>query len=236
MPAIYRLRLNKEEELAAVYFNPNETKLPPVVFAPFFDGGEMVTPCYWGSHWPLARGNSTGRTIDDRIQFTPTHNSVMSWGGTPADAAPDERACHAGHARAGQADDRQALGLVDRHDRCIGHSPHRVGEELLDSAIDRRERWPARFRELLPRAAGDSADRHRSGRPDRDQSRHNLREPGLRAQTMRRRAESSVTLAGQPIVDERYAWDGRVLWLDATIETPTRLVVTFGNPEAKTAH
>ena len=55
-----------------IYFNPNETKLPPVVFGPFFDGGEMVTPCYWGSHWPLARGNSTGRTIDDRIQFTPT--------------------------------------------------------------------------------------------------------------------------------------------------------------------
>ena len=31
---------------------------------PFFDGGQMVTPCYWGSHWPLARGNSTGQ--DDR--------------------------------------------------------------------------------------------------------------------------------------------------------------------------
>ena len=28
---------------------------------PFFDAGQMVTPCYWGSHWPLARGNSTGQ-------------------------------------------------------------------------------------------------------------------------------------------------------------------------------
>ncbi len=82
VPAIYRLRLEKDEELAAVYFNPNETKLPPVVFAPFFDQGEMVTPCYWGSHWPLARGNSTGRTIDDRMALTPCHNSVMSWAGT----------------------------------------------------------------------------------------------------------------------------------------------------------
>ena len=99
VPAIYRLRLDKEDELAAVYFNPNETKLPPVVFAPFFDGGEMVTPCYWGSHWPLARGNSTGRSIDDRIEFTPTHNSVMSWADTGR-PAPDERARHAGHARA----------------------------------------------------------------------------------------------------------------------------------------
>ncbi len=71
MPAIYRLRLDQDQGLAAVYFNPNETKLPPVVFGPFFDQGEMVTPCYWGSHWPLARGNSTGRTIDDRIALTP---------------------------------------------------------------------------------------------------------------------------------------------------------------------
>ena len=67
-PAAYRPSIgcgcSKDEELAAVYFNPNETKLPPVVFAPFFDKGEMVTPCYWGSHWPLARGNATGN--DDR--------------------------------------------------------------------------------------------------------------------------------------------------------------------------
>ena len=40
-----------------------------------------MTPCYWGSHWPLARGNSTGNKIDDRIAFTPCHNSVMSWAG-----------------------------------------------------------------------------------------------------------------------------------------------------------
>ena len=81
VPAIYRLRLSKDEKLAAIYFSPNETRLPAIVFGPFFDGGQMVTPCYWGSHWPLARGNSTGNAIDDRIHFTPCHNSVMSWAG-----------------------------------------------------------------------------------------------------------------------------------------------------------
>ena len=40
----------------------------------------MVTPAYWGSHWPLARGNTTGWTIDDRITLTPSHNSILSWG------------------------------------------------------------------------------------------------------------------------------------------------------------
>ena len=47
--------------------------------ATFFDRGDMVTPVYWGSHWPLARGKSTGWTIDDRIYYSPSHNSVITW-------------------------------------------------------------------------------------------------------------------------------------------------------------
>ena len=79
MPAVYRVRLNREDPRAAVYFHPNDLKLPPVVFAPFSDAGKTVTPCYWGSHWPLARGQTTGGAINDRIHSTPAHNSVMSW-------------------------------------------------------------------------------------------------------------------------------------------------------------
>jgi len=79
MPAIYRIRLNKRETLTGVYFNPNDIYRPSVFFAPFYDQGQMVTPAYWGSHWPLARGKSTGGQIDDRIAITPAHNSLMSW-------------------------------------------------------------------------------------------------------------------------------------------------------------
>ncbi len=79
VPAIYRVRLHNDEQLSAIYFNPLERKLPPAIFAPFFDKGEVVTPTYWGSHWPLARGKTTGNAIDDRVQFSPCHNSVMSW-------------------------------------------------------------------------------------------------------------------------------------------------------------
>ncbi len=67
VPAIYRLRLSKDEKLAAIYFSPNETRLPAIVFGPFFDGGQMVTPCYWGSHWPLARG--TRRVMQSTTGF-----------------------------------------------------------------------------------------------------------------------------------------------------------------------
>jgi hypothetical protein len=45
----------------------------------------------------------------------------------------------------------------------------------------------------------------------------------------------NVSLRDHPIGKEHYAWDGRVLWLDTTIESATQLVVTFGNQAAKTA-
>ena len=40
--------------------------------------------------------------------------------------------------------------------------------------------------------------------------------------------EVRVVLAGRPLDSSRYAWDGRTLWLDATIAAPTELRVTFG--------
>ena len=65
--------------MTAIYFHPQDHRLPPVVYAPFVDVGRVVTPCYWGSHWPLARGQSTGGAINDRIHVSPAHNRVMSW-------------------------------------------------------------------------------------------------------------------------------------------------------------
>lgn len=79
IPAVFRVRLHKDEAANAIYFHTSDTNLPPVTFAPFFDRGYMVTPAYWGSHWPLARGKTTGRTIDDRIYASPAHNSLMTW-------------------------------------------------------------------------------------------------------------------------------------------------------------
>ncbi|MFN8007383.1 MAG: hypothetical protein U0V70_10235 [Terriglobia bacterium] len=80
VPAVYRVRLHKEDADTAFSFNPVDTHLPQYLFSPFYDRGVMVTPAYWGSHWPVARGNTTGWTIDDRIALTPSHNSILSWG------------------------------------------------------------------------------------------------------------------------------------------------------------
>ena len=80
IPVCYRVKMHKDDSATAVYFSPFEKKLPTFLFAPFYDRGQMVTPVYWGSHWPLARGKSTGWAIDDRIYSSPAHNSVISWG------------------------------------------------------------------------------------------------------------------------------------------------------------
>ena len=79
VPAIYRVRLHKDEPLSAIYFNPLDANLPGACFYPFFDNGQLVTSFYWGSHWPLARGKTTGYAIDRRVSLTPCHNSIMSW-------------------------------------------------------------------------------------------------------------------------------------------------------------
>jgi hypothetical protein len=78
LPAVYRVRLHRDDPRTAIYFHPEDRRLPPVVYGPFKDAGQVVTPCYWGSHWPLARGQTTGGAINDRIHAGPAHNSVMS--------------------------------------------------------------------------------------------------------------------------------------------------------------
>jgi hypothetical protein len=79
VPIVYRLRVHKDEEASVVYFNPNDTSAP-FAFQGLRDRGRLVTPAYWGSHWPLARGATTGWSIDDRIYLTPAHNSTLTWG------------------------------------------------------------------------------------------------------------------------------------------------------------
>jgi hypothetical protein len=79
LPAVFRVRLHKDDPRTAIYFHAEDRQLPTVVFGPFVDRGAVVTPCYWGSHWPLARGQTTGGAINDRIHTSPAHNSVMSW-------------------------------------------------------------------------------------------------------------------------------------------------------------
>src|SRR5581483_5364704 len=79
VPIIYRIHIHKDDEATPIYFCPKDRTMP-LAFGPFYDRSYLVTPAYWGSHWPLGRGTSTGWAIDDRIYSNPGHNSLLTWG------------------------------------------------------------------------------------------------------------------------------------------------------------
>jgi len=226
VPAIYRLRLSDDEALAAIYFNPNETKLPPIVFAPFFDKGEMVTPCYWGSHWPLARGNSTGRTIDARIAFTPCHNSVMSWGGCrPRALLTSELVTLDTLGRSRPMAARRWAWLIGMTDEPDGGLLDRARSfaappslKLEGARLDFDAYAPERRAIRLNDCASDIGLTIDPGVP--------YINPVFEWSAPRGGA-IVVALDGQPLASERFAWDGRVLWLNVTIAKPSRLHIRW---------
>ncbi|MGP0070263.1 MAG: hypothetical protein ACLQGP_42515 [Isosphaeraceae bacterium] len=233
VPAIYRLRLSKGEALAAVSFNPNLTVLPPVVFAPFFDRGEMVTPCYWGSHWPLARGNSTGRTIDDRIALTPTHNSVMSWAGSrPLPLRTEKLNTLDTLGRSRPMTMSRWAWLIGMSDESDGRLRARARSFATPPSIESLRGARLAFESYAPerRAIRLVAEERevafiiKPGPPCVNPVFEFLHATQGKAQ---------VVLGGQSLDSRRYAWDGRTLWLDATIEAPTDLRITFDGEKSR---
>jgi len=231
-PAIYRLRLNRQEEQAAVVFNPGDRSFPSVVFGPFSDRGQIVTPCYWGSHWPLARGNATGSKIDDRIALSPCHNSVMSWAGNRPEPLAESRRTiidTAGVAR--PASYRRWAWLIGMTD---------AGDERLLEWARSYARPPSLSVEGARVAFDGYATERRAIALDVDG-------PSI-AITIKPEVacvnpvfeligapsgELSVRRDGVALAREAFAWDGRTLWLDATLVSPTRLDLTFGEQPAK---
>ena len=228
-PAMYRLRLSKYEEPAAVYFNPGEKRLPPVVFGPFLDAGQMVTPCYWGSHWPLARGNSTGSKIDDRIAFTPCHNSVMSWAGCrpePIQSAMVETLDSLGRSRSmsvrrwawliGMTDETDAQ-LLDRAKsfaappdlELVGARPDLDGYVIERRAI------------RLEATARDIKITVKPKTPYVNPVIELAHAP---------KGQITVRLGGEPLHARDFAWDGRSLWLDRTIRERTTVEIRLAAP------
>lgn len=80
IPRIYRFFSEKRDAAAAIYFSPYDVPVVQQFFKPFYDRGDLVTPGYWGNHWPLGRGAPTGGAIDERIDLSPAHISTFGWG------------------------------------------------------------------------------------------------------------------------------------------------------------
>jgi hypothetical protein len=226
MPAVYRVRMHADEPLAAVYFNPLDTALPPTIFGPFQDAGRTVTPCYWGSHWPLARGKTTGWSIDDRIHLTPCHNSVMSWARTRPTPLRSARLVTL------DALGRSRPMLVQTWTWLIGMT----GAD--DAALLERARSfsappgiAAAGARLGPEAYAPERRAIRLVVEDRTvtltlEPKPVCVDPVLELAGAPR-ALTAVTLAGVRLPPERYAWDGETLWIDATLRGSTELRLEF---------
>jgi hypothetical protein len=231
--AIYRLRLHDRDAMTAVYYSPNETKLPPVVFAPFFDKGEMVTPCYWGSHWPLARGNSTGRTIDDRIQFTPCHNSVMSWAGCrPRPIRTAELTTLDTLGRSRPMVEREwawLIGMTDEPDDRLRTRARSFAAppslEITSARIGPDAYIPGRRAIQLAGAGSEITLTIKPATPCVNP---------VFEWAVAQQGKMDLTMDGRAVEHKDFAWDGRVLWLNATIDKPSRLVIRVDEGRAPT--
>ena len=229
-PLIYRVQFHKDEGETAVYFNPRDPFRPAqlVVFRPFYDRGYMVTPGYWGSHWPLARGNTTGGAIDDRIHVSPSHNSLMSW----ARNRPEPLSSAVGPSL--DTLGRSKVMQTQRWVWLIG-----VTDEPDDRLIARARSFTEPPSLELHGARFDI----NSYVPERRAYRVIVEEPTvtITIKPALRCVNPAFELLGAPnklvrlrlatrqLRPEEYAWDGGTLWLRAEINAPVELRLEFDN-------
>ena len=216
--------------MAGIYFSPLDTTMPATFYPPFFDKGELVTPFYWGSHWPLARGNSTGWAIDDRVTLTPCHNSIVSWAKNrpePLRTSRLETLDSLGHSKPmlrqtwawligmTGADDARllqwatsfsappSLELQGARFDSEPYSPERRAVRLVaeDKAITIH---------IKPASVCVNPVFELSGAP---------------------KSLDRVQWSGRTLAPREYAWDGRVLWLNATVKNVPRWRSSFPIPK-----
>jgi hypothetical protein len=226
IPAIYRVRFHKDDDAGAISFNPIDTHLPQYLFSPFYDRGVMVTPFYWGSHWPLARGNSTGWAIDDRISLTPAHNSVLGWGlerQTEASIAKIQTIDTLGQSKLLYA--RRWTWLIGMNDdsdarllewaRSFSKPP---SIELRGARLD-AESYVSERRAVRLAVEGDSL-----GMTVKDGS---LWINPVFELSHAPKNIAKISVGGKVLDSKDYAWDTKVLWLRANVQTSTPVEIQF---------
>jgi hypothetical protein len=232
-PAVYRVRPHRLDPESAIFFSPNHRELPQVVWGPFVDKGQVVTPGYWGSHWPLARGNATGSgAINDRIHATPHHTSLASWAEskpTPLFSRTETTADTLGRVKP-MVVERWAwmIGMTDAPD-----------PEVLDAA--RSFATPAKVTaEHGARVTGYAVERRATTivAEANDVSLKISPAPGTKSFhpvfefEHGQKAVSEVTLDGKPLGDSDYTWDGKVLWLNHVIGSPAVISAHFADEKS----
>jgi hypothetical protein len=226
MPAIFRVQLHKDEPQAAIYFNPLDRNLPPHVYAPFLDHGQLVTSFYWGSHWPLARGKTTGYAIDERVALTPCHNSIVSWAKSrpmPLRMAQYQTVDTLGRSKPMQVQTwAWLIGMSDADDTRLLHwarsfsTPPSI--EVQGARLDGEPYLPERRAIRLIVEDTKISIMIKPATP----CIHPVFELAGAPRNLHR-----VWLADRPLDAKEYAWGGHTLWLGAVVAEATRLKLEF---------
>ncbi|MBA3481572.1 MAG: hypothetical protein H0T51_07135 [Pirellulales bacterium] len=228
MPAVYRVRMHKDDPTSVVYFTPDELTLPKV-YTPFYDRGQLVTPAYWGSHWPLARGNATGEAVDERIHDSPHHTSLATW----QEAKPEPISVRTGPSVDSLG--RSKVMTTERWVWMIGMTDAPDGAVLAQAqsfvappsvevvgAHIHPEGYAAERRAVRLVADGEPevALKLKADRPCVNPVIELDAAPGKLA---------SVSLNGRQLESTKYAWDGNVLWLDGAFTPSDAISLQFEN-------
>jgi hypothetical protein len=226
LPPLYRIRFGNRESLAAIYFNPGWKRLPSTAYRPFYSQGQMVTPFYWGNHLPLARRKPTGINIDDLASMTPAHNAMMSWGHRRPQSLESRT-----------ADMPDALGVtrkmqVEKWAWLIG---------LSDADDTRLLEWSLSFTTPPQIQAEGARLQSPSYNSERRATLLTVEKP-IVSLTLKPATPcvhpvfelqgapkilARVELNGRELAAADYAWDGRALWLNATLRKQAQLRLEF---------
>ncbi|MGD0896748.1 MAG: hypothetical protein ABR915_02860 [Thermoguttaceae bacterium] len=226
VPLLHRIRFGRHEPLAAICYSPWGSSQDLPGFAPFTDGGVLVTPMYWGCHWPLSRGYPTGWAISDRIHETPGHNSSFHTG------SPKPLRTRTGEVR--DAEGKLKTMQRDTWVWLIG---------MTDADDDALRRWAKSFALAPPTLdlAGARLDAD-SYAPERRALRLVVEKPAVTITlkpaghcvnpvfelSSAPKALKNVRVDGNSLDPARYAWDGKTLWLDVTLSRPAEVLLEFG--------
>lgn len=224
-PLIYRMRLHKNEPMSAFSFNPNLFK-KPWAFKPFVDNGLVVTPAYWGGHWPLSQGFNTAYKIDESLWTAPSHNSLVTWGANKPKAI-----------RSRQYQTKNALGKISmmREDTwtwLIGMT-EASDEDLLKMARSYAQPPVLELEGAIEDEEFYSSERRAMCIIDE--------KPGIRIRIIpaewcvnpvfeiknASKNLKEVVLEGKKLGMEEYKWDGHTLWIKASFNEPKNLEVNF---------
>jgi hypothetical protein len=186
----------------------------------------MVTPFYWGNHLPLARRKPTGHNIDDLASMTPAHNAMMSWGHRrpqPLESRTADMPDALGVTRKMQVEKwAWLIGLSDADDtrllewsRSFATPPQIQAEGArLQSPSYNTERRATLLKVEKPVVSLTITPSTPCVHP--------VFELHEAPKTL-----SRVKLNGRELNAADYAWDGRVLWLNATLRKQSQLRLEF---------